>query len=80
MRLLRLRLLRRLLHQLRNQRPHRLRRRLHQLLNLRLHQLHNRRLHQLRRPHVPPRRLQLQHERRSRQVFRTNFCHQLCVV
>jgi hypothetical protein len=27
-----------------------------------------------------PQRLQLQRERRSRQMFRTNFCHQLCVA
>ena len=94
MRLLRLRLLRRLRHRSLNLRRHlHLRphlRRLqhqHQLLNLRLHlrpslslrlrQLHNRRLH---RPLDQPRRLQLQRERRSRQMFRTNFCHQLCVV
>ena len=88
MRLLRLHRLRRLPHQLRNLRRHlHLRphlRRLqhqHQLLNLRLHLRPslNLRLH-LHRPHVQPRRLQLQRERRSRQVFRTNFCHQLCVV
>ena len=90
MRLLRLRLLRRLLHQLRNLRPSlnlRQHRRLRQLhnphlhrpLDLRLRQLHNRRLHQ-HRPLDLPQQLPLQRELRSRQMFRTNFCHQLCVV
>jgi hypothetical protein len=84
MRLLRPHRLRRLRHQLCNLCPHlHLHLHLHQLLNLRLHlrlrQLHNRRQH-LHRPHVLPQPLQLQRERRSRQMFRTNFCHQLCVV
>ena len=66
--------LRRLQHQLLNLRLH-----LRPSLNLRLRQLHNRRQH-LHRPHVLPQPLQLQRERRPRPMFRTNFCHQLCVV
>ncbi|MFM8722246.1 MAG: hypothetical protein ACKOEJ_05970, partial [Acidimicrobiaceae bacterium] len=53
--------------------------RLRPSLSLRLRQLLNLRLH-LRPSLDQPRRLQLQRERRSRQMFRTNFYHQLCVV
>ena len=50
---------------------------LRQLHNLRLHQLHNPHLH---RPLDLPQQLPLQRELRLRQMFRTNFFNQLCVV
>ena len=60
---------------------HNPRQRLRPLLNLRRHQ-HLRQLHspRLHRPLDLPQQLPLQRELRSRQMFRTNFCHQLCVV
>ena len=78
---------------MRLRRPHRLRRLRHLLyslhlhLHLHLHQLLNLRRHlrpslnqHLHRLHDQPQPLQLRRERRSLQMFRTNFCHQLCVV
>jgi hypothetical protein len=82
MRLLRLFRQRPRQHLLHSQHPllnlhRRLRRHPHPHLSLSLHQ--HQRLRQ-RRSLDQPQRLQLQRERRSRQMFRTNFCHQLCVA